>query len=143
MTGLDVPVIVGLCVVGLVYGIIRYTNAENTDYNELVKVVQLARAENLSLQKFNKEISEKLSLIEQNDRNWVARLEALEKEMDNHQDHMARLRKGQIALRDRSYPRDVNLKIHSTVPIEIVQKPVTESERTLKKIRKQINTLSQ
>jgi len=139
-----------------IYGIWKYDKSEQSDYK---KFVDKAAELNMRMTKLEKHCLEENSAVFVN---ALTRIEQLETkttligvENDQLQDHCARLRKSQIDLRDRSYPRYIEITFPDqptgAIPFEIrgptkpiKAKPPTppHTKKLLKKTAKQIKGLS-
>jgi septal ring factor EnvC (AmiA/AmiB activator) len=148
--GMDVTVFFICAVIFVGYGIYKHTKAEDTDYAKLIKQVGFLEGE-------IKDIEKSLELTDQQVLNAVDRMGKVEekvselsKDNEEAQEHMAKLRKSQIDLRDRSYPREIKLKtqIVGPIPIEVYQKPeikhqaIKPDKKLIQKLKKDIKTLS-
>lgn len=144
------------------YGIWKYSNSETNAYNT---IVDKARDQEAAMQTLTKKVEDLDKKVE--DQNDViqakvleiealkAKADALEKDFADNQEHMAKLRKSQIDLRDRSYPRHIEMtfKPSGAIPVEILgpTKPTLPapakgqpkpSPALMKKLKKQVDGLS-
>lgn len=122
MGTVDLIAMLALFVALASFGIWRYSRAEDNDYKKFAM-----KATELSSQM---SLLEKSCLREKSEA-FVAALSRIEKletqttmalvQMDELQDHCARLRKSQIELRDRSYPRhiEITFPVKGAIPVEI------------------------
>ena len=145
------------------YGIYKYSTSETNAYNTIVEKARDNEAAMKTLttkvDELDEAVSEQKEVIEA-DKLLIgaltAKCDSLEKDFAESQEHMAKLRKSQIDLRDRSYPRHIELSIKPTgaIPVEIYgptkkaelppapkgqKKP---SEAQMKKLKKQIDAVS-
>lgn len=112
-----------------VYGVFKYINAETNDYSKLVQKLSIQRGEIETLKKEIMGQDDKILglsvFIDQLKSEvfvYTKKTMEVEKDVDEAQDHMAKMRDSQAQLRDRSYPRTVEIEIKTPVgaiPIEI------------------------
>lgn len=129
-----------------IVGVFRYISAENNDFDKFAKAVEASRGDVKALNADNKKLRE---LIEKQDER-IDRFEVILTEFrkvaeqaiedtSQAQDHMARLRDSQIDLRDRSYPRTVELKLSTPtgpIPVEIYSKTPVQKKRVVTRTTK-------
>jgi hypothetical protein len=118
----DLLIMLGLFVCLAVYGIWKHGKAEESDYKKFVdKATELS----FRMTKLEKHCLEESSAVFLN---ALTRIEQLETKVtmnqvmvDEVQDHCARMRKSMIDLRDRSYPRQIEVTFPAVgaVPVEI------------------------
>lgn len=147
----------GLFVMLALYGIWKHGKAEDNDYRRFVTraselSVEMTTLKNQCLQQSSKEFMDALLRIEKLEVKTVL----LGNENDQLQDHCARLRDQMTELRDRSYPRkiEVTFPVKGAIPIEVrgptVVRPATKkkiitptrAKALLKKTSKQLRGLS-
>lgn len=130
-----------LAVFGLaIFGVYKYITAESNDYAKLVEKIQSLEAQ---IQENSKDIDRQFDSVEAFEgilREYQERSVEIEKELEHSQDHMSRLRDSQIDLRDRSYPRQMEVKFQAPsgpIPIQIYTPEVKKKKRvTRKTVRK-------
>jgi len=143
------------------YGIWKYSNSETNAYNT---IVDKAREQEAAMKSLTTKVSElddvvsDLKEVVEADKLLIgtltAKCDSLEKDLTESQEHMAKLRKSQIDLRDRSYPRHIEMtfKPSGAIPVEILgpTKPplppakgqAKPSPAMMKKLKKQIDEVS-
>lgn len=140
-----------------VYGVWKYTQAES---NDMKRFVDKANAQDVEIKDLKKRIGELEERAETSDKllqewglkiqTFSTQVEEFSKEVDAAQVHMEKLRKGQIDLRDRSYPRHIELTLKEplgAIPVEIyvndsAKGPKAGKQSTINKVKKQIQDLS-
>lgn len=142
----------------VVYGVYKHARIEDNDYKKLVDAVKNYNVEVADFKKSVATMEEKLTASTKQVEELKTKVDALTKDNEQAQEHMARLRQGQIQLRDRSFPRtvDFNLKTPTAIPIEIhmpskpravkapEQKPAQKADpKLMKKLKKDLDKLSQ
>jgi hypothetical protein len=159
----DFLLMLALFVVLALYGIWKYDKAETNDYKRFVEKAselsnRMTKLERACLEENSQVFVNALTRIEQLEIKSVASFQ----QIDATQDHCSRLREQMIELRDRSYPRkvEVSFPVVGAVPVEIrgpvgaggagsggpIGKPKKltppEAKKLLKKTAKQIKALS-
>lgn len=149
--------LLGLFVMLALYGIWKHGKAEDTDYRRFVDKANQIESRMTTLEKHCLEENSQVFV------NALTRVEQLEikavasfQRVDEVQDHCARLRDQMVELRDRSYPRkiEVTFPVKGAIPIELrgptVVRPATKkksitparAKALLKKTSKQLRGLS-
>lgn len=126
-------------VLGICYGVFKYTKAEETDFKKLVSIVTELKGEIKKSTEQSEELEEKIKALSDIVATYQDRHEIIEKEFDSAQEHMAKLRASQIELRDRSYPRTIEFKVmppSGPIPVEIYSQPVPTKQVTRKAFTK-------
>ena len=139
-------IMLGAVVLIAIFGIFKYITAEDNDYARLVVQIKdlnaMVKDTNNKLEDFNqwnedqgKEIEAlRLTVLE-----YTKKAGEVEKDIDDAQDHLARIRDSQNDLKDRSYPRRVELQLSApsgAIPIQIYTPPAKKREVTRKTVVK-------
>jgi hypothetical protein len=146
------------------YGIYKYSTSETNAYNTIVEKARdneaAMKALTTKVDELDTAVEEQADVIEAQKvliATISSKFEGLEKDFAESQEHLAKLRKSQIDLRDRSYPRHIELSIKppvGAIPVEIYgptkkaelppplkgQKKPTDAQ--MKKLKKQIDEVS-
>lgn len=142
MTGTDVGIVAFCGFVLIAYGVYKNASAEKTAYDEVVLKVKDLQAQNIAQARKIEEFQADLAIYKATVQSARAELDDMAKDVEQCQEHMGRLRKSQIELRDRSYPRQVELKVQSgAIPVEIYT-PSKTNKALVKKVQKQVKELS-
>lgn len=112
----------GLFVMLALYGIWKHGKAEDNDYRRFVEKaselnLRMTKLEKTCLEENSQVFLNALTRIEQTEIKTVAMFQRV----DEVQDHCARLREQMVDLRDRSYPRkiEVTFPVKGAIPIEV------------------------
>lgn len=153
----DLIVMLALFVALAVYGIWKYSRAEDNDYRKFTEQAAELSARMSTVEKNCEQDSG--NIVQAFDRitDLEVQTKKLFEEIAELQDHCAKLRRSQIDLRDRSYPRQIEVKFPpgGAIPVEImgpstpppVPRPKAkatpkDAKAMLKKTAKQIKELS-
>lgn len=138
MSVLDLLVIIfGLVAI---YGVWRYAKIEENDYKKVVELHKNTVTDVTDLREQLKRAIESNEEIKVEVYDFRTRVEQLTQEVDQFQEHMAKLRMSYINLRERVMPRKV--QVIGPIPVEIHQPKESKTEKKLKSIKKQIDGLS-
>jgi FtsZ-binding cell division protein ZapB len=118
---MDLLIIFALCCAAAGYAIWKYDKAERTDYKAAVEEFKSLRADVKKYKEESDSWQRTAEAARTRTEQLYAQVESYKKDVDDVQTHCASLREGQIELRDRSFPRKIQVqwKPQGAIPIEI------------------------
>lgn len=133
MNSIELLVVLAVFVGIALYGIWKYSKAETNSYNRFVDKVVI---QDRQLQKLEAEHHAKLaqmtSLMMKVD-DVVAKLACFEKDVEDYQEHLCKIQDSLLDLRDRSFPRKIELDLTHKGPIQFEIFPPTKPKKTKSK----------
>ena len=134
MSTVDLFVLLSACLA--IYGIFKYHQAEKSDYAATVQAFKDLKTDYESLKRYaEKEIkAQDVDLTTHS-----AQLKDLQKQIDDVQEHLAKLRASYMKLRDRVVSKPRKVEVIGAIPVEVMH---PSPKPQLKKIKKQIDQLS-
>lgn len=129
------------------YGIWRAAKAEQNDFKKVLEISHDTRADIQALQMKQKNDSDLMSALQDRIKTLNAKVEESEKEIDQAQEHIAKLRGSYMKMREKIIPRTVVHKFPTTIPFEIMlpdkkKEPIPDRQKQFKTIKRQIDNLS-
>lgn len=130
-----------ICLLGFgAYGILKYSKSEETDQAKILKVVKDIRSDITGLSRRIKTLELNEGSIQVELRSYKALIESMSKEVDEAQDHLAKVRGAALDLEKKTIPQvmELSFKPVGPIPVEIhtpVQKKKVVSRKTVNKTK--------
>jgi len=139
-------IILGAAAIAVIFGIYKYSTAESNDYNAVLQQVSSLKGDIKTLNtklddhaKWNEDQGKEIEALRLTVIDYGKRSDEVGKDLGEAQDHLARMRDSQMDLKDRSYPRQVEIQLRAPsgpIPIQILQPSKPKRVVTRKKVIK-------
>lgn len=125
-----------MCLIGFgIYGIVKYTTAENNDYKKQVKLCKDIMGDVTQLRRDLKKNTNAIGEIQLNWASYRKLAEELGKDVDQVQDHLHRTRDDVQNLKYSNSPKAIKLDLstNSPIPITILDKTPVKKKRIVRR----------